>query len=157
MIKVARAVCQEACNHHRQGLIRRRPLRSYSLRASRSAQTCGSVQYTRVSRAARRVPDFKAESRGRSFACSAAVMERESSTANPLLAVSKCTISMFNHEPIVFGDMFGDMSNARLDWSFATFIPVDCSTRPWSTARYSLIALLLNTSVCAGLSLPSVR
>lgn len=94
MIKIARAVCQEACCHQRQGLSRRRPLRSYSVCASRSAQICSSAQHRKVSRVAEKLTELNTSPKIRlayfitSFACTAAVMEKESCTANPLLAVS---------------------------------------------------------------------
>ena len=102
MIKIARTVCQEACCHQRQGLIRRRPLRSYSVRASRSAQICSSVQHARTFRVARKVSELKTSPKSRGFACSAAVMEKESSTANPLLAVSTRSMSTCQKDNFFF-------------------------------------------------------
>ena len=87
MIKIARTVCLEACNHQRQVLARRRPFRAISLRASRPAPVYSSTNHKKVIRATGKVPVLKAGIRSRGFACSAAVMEEQSATGNPLLAV----------------------------------------------------------------------
>jgi hypothetical protein len=87
MIKIARTVCLEACCHQRQVLAQRRPFRAISRRASRPAPICSSIKHTKICRGTGKAFVLKTGIRSRGFACSAAVMEKQSTSGNPLLAV----------------------------------------------------------------------
>lgn len=102
MIKIARAVCHEACCHQRHSLACRRPLRAYSHCTLRTNTACSSAKQARTRKAVAKVPELKAGVGSRAtFACNSAVMDKPTPTSNPLLVVK--TAPMYCKMPSTFG------------------------------------------------------